>query len=107
MLIILPPLFCHSRYRPNDRAASSALLCEIQQSQPQQIFADGAFSPAQTSAVGYTLVRFMIMNGGAGKFGQFVARLRNGSSVDAAMQAVYRSDSRSIAIGYSKTLPKP
>lgn len=75
--------------------------------QPQQIFADGAFSPAQTSAVGFTLVRFMIQNGGAGKFGQFVARLRNGSSVDAAATAVYGSNASKIALGYSQTLPKP
>jgi mono/diheme cytochrome c family protein len=75
--------------------------------QPQQIFADGTFSPAQTSAVGYTLVRFMISNGGTAKFGQFVARLRNGSSVDAAAKAVYRSDARTIARAYSRTLPRP
>jgi len=74
---------------------------------PEDIFANGSFSPAENSAVGYTLVSFMVKNGGAGKFGQFVDRLRNGSSVDAAAKAVYGSDAKAIAFAYSQTLPKP
>lgn len=75
--------------------------------QPDAIFADGAFSPGQSGAVGYTLVTFLIKNGGAGKFGQFVSRLKSGSTVDAAARAVYRADATALAIGYSKTLPQP
>jgi hypothetical protein len=73
---------------------------------PQQIFADGAFEPSEEAAVGYTLVSFLIRNGGAGKFGQFIARLRNGSSVDAALTAVYRANAQSIALAYAQALPK-
>ncbi|HUG20050.1 MAG TPA: c-type cytochrome domain-containing protein, partial [Planctomycetaceae bacterium] len=75
--------------------------------QPEAIFAEGAFSPGQSGAVGYTLVTFLIKNGGAGKFGQFVSRLKSGSTVDAAFRAIYRADATAMAIGYSKTLPQP
>jgi len=71
---------------------------------PQQIFADGAFEPSEEAAVGYTLVSFLIRNGGAGKYGQFIARLRNGSSVDAALTAVYRANAQSIALAYAQAL---
>jgi hypothetical protein len=75
--------------------------------QPEAIFADGAFSPGQSAAVGYTLVAYLIKNRGAGKFGQFVSRLKSGNTVDAAAQAVYGAGARALALGYAKTLPKP
>ncbi|MBD3673417.1 MAG: hypothetical protein HUJ26_07810 [Planctomycetaceae bacterium] len=74
---------------------------------PQQLFADGAFSPTDEAAVGYTLVGFLIKNGGAQKFGQFISRMKNGSSVDAALTAVYRSNAQAIAVAYARALGNP
>lgn len=73
--------------------------------QPAELFADGTFSPSDTSAIGYTLVEFLIRGGGAGKFGQFIDRIGQGNTVDAAAQAVYRSNAGALATGFVRSLP--
>ncbi|MEZ6065166.1 MAG: c-type cytochrome domain-containing protein [Planctomycetaceae bacterium] len=71
---------------------------------PVDIFADGTFSPAGAAAVGYTLVKFMINNGGPAKFGQFIQAMRGGQSAAEAVRSVYNADLNALARGYAGSL---
>jgi mono/diheme cytochrome c family protein len=72
---------------------------------PEDVFANGTFSPADIGAVGYTLVDYML-SASRPKFGQFVARLQSGNSLDAALKAVYNADRRALATAYFSQLGK-
>ncbi len=85
-------------------AQASQAVSTIQQ--PAEIFAEGTFSPGDTAAVGYGLVNFLISGGGANKFGQFIDRIGQGSTIDAAARAIYQSDANTLAAGYLSKLPR-
>ncbi|MBX3450001.1 MAG: hypothetical protein KF777_10600 [Planctomycetaceae bacterium] len=86
----------------NIRAADSLRGTTL--TQPAQVLADGSFPPGDVPAIGYTLVQFMLRQGGPASFGQFVARLQGGDSLDAALRAVYRADSASIGTAFAASL---
>lgn len=71
---------------------------------PEDVFADGTFSPSGTGAVGYTLVDFMIKQGGAPKFGRFIRSIQSDGSVASAMKSVYQADLKSVAQAYFASL---
>jgi mono/diheme cytochrome c family protein len=72
---------------------------------PEDLFADGTFSPQQVGAVGYTLVRFMIKAGGGGRFVRFVRNLQNGTAVAASVKAIYApTDLKRLAAAYVQSL---
>ena len=70
----------------------------------EDLFSDGTFSPSQTAAVGYTLVKYMMSRGGSGRFVRFVRSLQNGTGVAAAVKQVYAADLKGLGTGYLRTL---
>ncbi|MAG92195.1 MAG: hypothetical protein CMJ48_00370 [Planctomycetaceae bacterium] len=73
---------------------------------PADIFADGTFSPGGVAAVGYTLVEYMLRQGGASRFGRFIGTLEKGGSVAAGIKSVYRADTKQLAVSYYKNLQR-
>ncbi|MBQ18575.1 MAG: hypothetical protein CMJ65_15785 [Planctomycetaceae bacterium] len=72
---------------------------------PEDLFADGTFSPAQIGAVGYTLVAFMTKAGGNNRFVRFVGNLQKGTGVAASIKAVYApTDLKRLAAAYVQSL---
>lgn len=71
---------------------------------PEDVFADGTFSPGVIGPVGLTLVQFLLENGGPGKLSQFAGALRQGQSVADAAQGVYGADLPTLAQRYLSTL---
>jgi mono/diheme cytochrome c family protein len=71
---------------------------------PADLFADGTFSPAGTATIGYTLVKYMIANGGPAKFAAFIQALRGGQSAAEAVRSVYNADLDALARGYVGSL---
>jgi len=64
-----------------------------------EIFADNRFSPSEIGPVGFALVDFMLNGAGSSggrKFGQFIKSLQGGSSIDAAINAVYRPANKKL-----------
>ena len=91
------------------RAALRALEQQAKDSvltvtQPADIFQDGQFSPTQTSAVGYTLVKYLIDQGGEARFSQLIEAIRGGRNVDQALNQVYGANANAIATGYLTSL---
>ena len=72
---------------------------------PEDVFTDGRFGPGEVGPVGFSLVSFMIKAGGPNKFGQFIARLQSGSSMAAAVAAVYPpADLSNLGTAYLNSL---
>ena len=71
---------------------------------PEDVFSDGTFSPATIGPVGYSVVRYMIAEGGSAKFVRFIAAIKGGSNTAQAVRAVYNADLRALATGYLNSL---
>lgn len=71
---------------------------------PEDVFGDGQFSPASIGPIGYTLVDFLLSQGGGVKFGQFVRAVQGGASVNEALRSTYSADARAIAIQYGSSV---
>lgn len=67
---------------------------------PEDVFANGTFSPGTIGPVGYSLVNYMIDAGGAAKYSQFVRLLTDGRDVASAARGVYNTDLAALARGY-------
>lgn len=67
---------------------------------PEDLFADGTFSPTTIGPVGYTLVSFLRKAGGDAKLGQFIGSLQGGQSTAEAVRAVYATDLKTLAGAY-------
>jgi hypothetical protein len=67
---------------------------------PEDVFANGTFSPGTIAPVGYSLVNYMIDAGGAPKYAQFVRLLTDGRDVASAVRGVYNTDLAALARGY-------
>ncbi len=83
------------------KAAASA-LDSIES--PEAIFEDGKFGPADIGPVGYTLVDFLLKNGGPGKFGAFITRLQAGDRINEAVQAAYGANVRTLGTAYATSV---
>ncbi|MBM79212.1 MAG: hypothetical protein CMJ78_01300 [Planctomycetaceae bacterium] len=73
---------------------------------PNDIFADGKFSPTEVGPIGFTLVDFMLKKGSGPKFGQFITALQSGSNVSAALKSTYNADAKAIAAAYAQSFQK-
>lgn len=71
---------------------------------PEDVFADGTFSPGTIGPVGYSLVDYMIDEGGSARFAQFIKALEGGQDTAAAVRAVYGSDLAGLARAYARSL---
>ncbi len=67
---------------------------------PEELFANGTFSPADLPAVGYTLVNFMLKSRGEPHFVDFLTQLANGKKLAEALSGVYNVDVPNLARGY-------
>jgi len=73
---------------------------------PEQIFADGTFSPSEVGPVGFSLVDYLIQGGGGLKFGRFIRTLQNNDgNVTKAIKIVYRTEPNILARQFLATLP--
>lgn len=86
-------------------AEASEILREARIAKPEDIFANGTFSPGEVGPIGFTLVDFMLKRGGPKNFGEFVRKIQSGSSPDAALKAVYNADGKTLAQAYANSLP--
>ncbi|MEZ6056002.1 MAG: c-type cytochrome domain-containing protein [Planctomycetaceae bacterium] len=73
-------------------------------SPPENVFGDGTFSPATIGPVGYSIVSYMIRQGGVGKFAAFVGELKSGKSADQAVRSVYNADLKALGAGFIGSL---
>jgi len=71
---------------------------------PEDIFVEGTFSPATVGPVGYTLVGYIIEQGGEANFIRLVQQLQGGGDMAAAVQAVYQTDLPTLARAYVGSL---
>jgi len=71
---------------------------------PEDVFSDGTFSPETIGPVGYSLVGYMISNGGVPKFAKFIAELKGGKNTAQAVREVYNADLRALAVAYQAAL---
>ena len=72
---------------------------------PDDLFGDGKFAPTDMAPIGYTLVGYMIREGTAPKFVQFVAALQSGSNLRDAVGNVYKpATPQALATGYLSSL---
>ena len=84
---------------------ASKILQDSFTSGPETMFVEGTFSAAEVGPVGCTLVEFLLKREKQNQFGQFVQKLQSGATVDAAIKAVYRMDSKSLALAFASSLP--
>ncbi|MEW4489565.1 c-type cytochrome domain-containing protein [Thalassoglobus sp. JC818] len=71
---------------------------------PEDVFEDGSFSPATIGPVGFTLVQYLLDQGGPGKFARLIQGFRNGLNADRAFRDAYGADATQIARGYLASL---
>jgi hypothetical protein len=71
---------------------------------PEDVFTEGTFSPTAVGPVGYTLVGYIIEQGGEDNFVRLVQQLQGGSDIAAAVQAVYQADLPTLARAYVGSL---
>lgn len=67
---------------------------------PEEIFANGTFSPADLAPVGYTLVSYMLKKGGEPYFVDFLNQAASGKNLSDAFRAVYNVDTVNLARAY-------
>ncbi len=83
---------------------TKALEAAPKVTRPEELFAEGTFSPSETSAIGMTLVEFLIKSGGVPKMAQLLKELKSGTAIPAALTKVYGSNLRTLAGAYARTL---
>lgn len=83
---------------------AGAILRSAMLSKPEDLFQNGTFAPGEVGAIGFTLVDFLLKQGGPANFGKLVTRLQAGDKIETALQTVYRTDCRALAAGYASTL---
>jgi hypothetical protein len=67
---------------------------------PEELFANGTFSPADLAPVGYTLVTYMIKARSEANFVAFLDQLRAGKMLNDALAGVYATDQADLARSY-------
>ena len=67
---------------------------------PDELIANGTFSPADLPAVGFTLVNFMLKSGGEPRFVDFLSQLAGGKKQTEALSGVYNVDVTNLARSY-------
>src|SRR5690606_3796257 len=72
----------------------------LQGARLDRLFEDGTFSPAQSSAVGYAIVEFLVQSAGPAKFLQFMNQLGRNGDVAAAMRSAYGRTPADVAVAF-------
>ncbi len=85
----------------HSQAATALQKANLQN--PGDVFNDGQFSPADVGPIGYSIVEFLLKQGGAASFGQLVRRFQAGDSPADALRAAYRTDPRQLATVFLQT----
>lgn len=67
---------------------------------PDELFANGTFSPADLAPVGFTLVSYMLKQGGESYFVDFLNQASSGKTLNDALRAVYNVDTAGLARAY-------
>ncbi len=83
---------------------ASRILKAAHLAKPEEIFVNGTFAPSDVGPIGFTLVRFMMTRGGPKKFNQFLQRLQEGETPEAALQKIYQTDGKVLALAYANAL---
>ena len=73
---------------------------------PQNLFAEGTFSPSAVGPVGFALVSYLLQEGGSAKFAQLASALQQGRTIDQACQAAYGVDATQIARRFAASLAR-
>lgn len=71
---------------------------------PQDLFNEGAFSPADVTPIGFTLVTHMLKVGGEPKFVLFLRQLSAGKPLADALKEVYSADAMTLGRSYVDSL---
>lgn len=71
---------------------------------PEAIFEDGKFGPAAIGPVGFTLVDFLLKNGGPAKYGQFINKLQLAGKLNDALNDVYGANAKSLGTAYGQAM---
>jgi len=71
---------------------------------PEELFAAGTFSPSETTAVGFTLVEFLLKSGGSPKMALLLKEFKSGTTAETALVKVYGTNLRTLATAYARTL---
>jgi hypothetical protein len=67
---------------------------------PEELFANGTFSPADLAPVGFTLVSYLLKHGGEAHFVDFLSQAGSGKSLTDCLRAVYNVDTAGLAQAY-------
>lgn len=67
---------------------------------PEELFANGTFSPADLAPVGYTLVSFMLKQGEP-HFVDFLSEVAAGKTLNDALKSIYNVDAVNLARAYA------
>ncbi len=81
------------------------ILKNVRIDKPEDVFANGTFSPGEVGPIGFTLVDFMLKRGGPANFSQFIRNLQSGDRPEAALRKVYGADGKTLAAAYASSLP--
>ena len=84
---------------------ASKSLQDLFANEPNVIFDEGTFPSAEVGPVGCTMVEFLLKRGNPVQFGQFVQKVQGGATVESAVKAIYRMDTKSLALAYANSLP--
>lgn len=64
---------------------------------PNALFNDGTFSPGEIGGVGYSVVSYLLKQGGPAKFGRLVKQLNGGAKLNDAFKSAYNATPQAIA----------
>lgn len=71
---------------------------------PEAIFQDGKFGPAAIGPIGYTLVDFLMKNGGPARFGQFISKMQASGKLNDALTEVYGGNAKALGTAYGQSM---
>lgn len=73
---------------------------------PEDLFANGKFSPSDIGPVGYSVVDFMLRVNSKRNFSQFVAAMKGGGNVNNALRQVYKADTKAFGTAFASSFRK-
>lgn len=91
-------------YFLQQRTQASQILRASRIQNPAELFANGTFSPSDVGPVGFTLVDFLLRQGGPAALRQLIGRLQQGEAVEAALQSVYNTPPAALATAFAGSL---
>lgn len=71
---------------------------------PEELLANGSLSPTEIGPVGYSLVDFLLKQGGPTGMRQLIKRLQAGEPADTSLRNVYGAEPRALAIAFASAV---